>query len=84
MKKLIVLCGKDCGYCKKAKMLIKRALEKEPKYIAIDINYIPEQSQDGIKLIHTLVPAFFCDNELYFEGNPDMDTVISTLEKCYK
>lgn len=84
MKKLIVLCGENCGYCKKAKMLIKRALEKEPEYTAIDIKFVMDKSEMGVKYIHTLVPAFFCGKELYFEGNPHMATVIAALEKCFK
>ena len=84
MKKLIVLQGENCGYCKKAKMLIKRALKKENKYVVIDIQFILEESEIGRKYMHKLVPAFYCDDELLFEGNPHMADVISALEKCFE
>ena len=84
MKQLIVLTAENCGYCKKAKMLIRRALEKEPKFIAIDLRYINEESTEGVKLPHTLVPALFVDGALLFEGNPAMETIQSILTQCYE
>ncbi len=84
MKKLIVLCGKKCPYCKKAKMLVKRALEKYTKYLAVDVRFVLEGTKEAKELAHTLVPAFFCDRKLFFEGNPDIVTVLAALENCYK
>ncbi|MDD5017945.1 MAG: thioredoxin family protein [Eubacteriales bacterium] len=84
MKKLVVLCGENCGYCKKAKMLLRRALEKEPKYIAIDIQFVLVESDTGRQYVHSLVPAFFCNNQMLYEGNPDMDIITSILEECYE
>ena len=84
MKKLVVLCGENCGYCKKAKMLIRRALEKEPKYFAVNIQYVLDTSNMGLTLAHSLVPAFFCDGTLIYEGNPHMDTIMTVLKKCYQ
>lgn len=83
MKRLVVLCGETCGYCKKAKMLIKRALEKEPKYCALDIRFVNEDSEEGEKMPHTLVPAVYCEGALVFEGNPSMEVVASILGQCY-
>ena len=83
MKNLIVLCGENCGYCKKAKMLIHRALEKETKYIALDIRYISDTSDAARPLAHKLVPAFFTGGKLVFEGNPDINIIMSILENCY-
>lgn len=83
MKQLLILCGLECAYCKKAKMLINRALEKEPKYLALDIRYVMEDSEEGQSYAHTLVPAFFCGSVRCFEGNPSMDDVLSALENCY-
>lgn len=83
MKQLIVLCGEQCAYCKKAKMLLRRALEKEPKFLALDIRYICDESPEGAAYPHKLVPAFFCGESHLFEGNPDMGTVVSVLNKCY-
>ena len=84
MKQLVILYGEDCGYCKKAKMLVRRALEKEPKYLALNIQFVSDQSNAGKGYAHTLVPAFFCNGKLYFEGNPDMDTITTVLQDCYK
>lgn len=84
MKQLVILCGHDCAYCKKAKMLLKRALEKEPKYLALDIRFVMEDSEDGQPYSHTLVPAFFCGNLRCFEGNPSMDDVLAALKNCYE
>ena len=82
MMQLIVLCGEHCAYCKKAKMLIRRALEKEPKFLALDIRFICDESPEGVAYPHTLVPAFFCGESRVFEGNPDMGTIVSILRKC--
>lgn len=84
MKQLIVLCGEHCAYCKKAKMLIRRALENDQKYLALDIRYICDESPEGSVYPHTLVPAFFCGEARVFEGNPDMGIIVSILRKCYE
>jgi hypothetical protein len=84
MKELVVLYGNNCGYCKKAKMLIKRALEKETKYTALNIRFVLDEDQEGKNYPHTLIPAFYCDGEMFFEGNPNMDIVMSTLKDCYE
>lgn len=84
MKRLIVLTGENCGYCKKAKMLIRRALEKEPKYIALKLSFVGEISPEGQKLPHRLVPALFVDGVLVFEGNPTMEIIQSILKQCYE
>lgn len=84
MKQLIVLCGEHCAYCKKAKMLIRRALENEPAFLVLDIRYICDESSEGMAYPHQLVPAFFCDGARLFEGNPDMGMIVSILRKCYE
>lgn len=84
MKQLVLLYGDNCGYCKKAKMLLKRALDTHPEFLALNIRYVFDQSEEGLLLVHRLIPAFYCDGELFFEGNPDMDTVIATLNCCMK
>ncbi len=84
MKQLIVLCGEYCAYCKKAKMLIRRALENEPRFLALDIRYICDETPEGEAYPHKLVPAFFCDAEPVFEGNPDMQTIVSILSGCFE
>jgi glutaredoxin len=84
MKKLIVLYGDNCGYCKKAKMLIRRVLEKNPHLGTVSIQYVQDNSESASLFVHTLVPAFFCNGELVFEGNPDINTVYSIIENCYK
>ena len=84
MKQLIVLCGEHCGYCKKAKMLIRRALEKQPEFTAVDIRYICDESSEAAAYPHTYVPAFFCGGKLLFEGNPDMAKIVSILRICYE
>ncbi len=83
MKRLLVLCGKDCGYCKKAKMMIRRALEKEPKYTVLDIRFLYDNEPEAIRYRHKFVPAFFCGNVLFFEGNPDMNVITAALKNCY-
>ena len=83
MNNLIVLCGENCGYCKKAKMLIKRVLEKDPRLLAVNIRYVMDSSDEGRQLAHTLVPAFYIDGVLAFEGKPDIETVTSILTRCY-
>jgi len=84
MKQLIVLCGEHCGYCKKAKMLIRRALEKEPKFAALDIRYVCDESTEAKAYPHAYVPAFFCDGKRLFEGNPVMGNIVAMLQKCFK
>jgi glutaredoxin len=84
MKPLILLCGQHCGYCKKAKMLIRRALEKEPALSAVDIRFICDESSEAAAYPHSVVPAFFLGEERLFEGNPDMGIIVSILRKCYE
>jgi hypothetical protein len=84
MKQLIVLCGEHCGYCKKARMFIRRALEKQPELAALDIRYICDESPEAVSFPHAFVPAFFCDGEQLFEGNPTMDLIVAILQKCFK
>jgi len=83
MKQLIVLCGEHCGYCKKAKMLIRRALEHKPKFAALDIQYVCDESPEAQNYPHTYVPAFFSDGVRLFEGNPAMHNVVAILQKCF-
>ncbi len=82
MKQLIVLYGDNCGYCKKAKMLLKRALGTHPEFLALDIRYVSELDGEAKPLQHQLIPAFFCGGRLFFEGNPDMSIVMAALHSC--
>jgi len=82
MAPLIVVCGEDCAYCKKAKMLIGRALVNEPRFTPLDIVYVLEDSEAGKAYPHTLIPALFCGAALLFEGNPKMDDIVSAMNTC--
>ncbi len=82
MKQLILLYGDNCGYCKKAKMLLQRALHTHPEFLLVDIRYLSEPDEEAASLKHQLIPAFFCDGTLFFEGNPDMDIVLGALRCC--
>ncbi len=84
MKQLMVLCADNCGYCKKAKMLIKRALETHPKYLSLDIRFLEVDSNQSETYPHELIPAFYCGRVLFFEGNPSMDIVLTALNDCYE
>ncbi len=84
MERLVVLYGDNCGYCKKAKMLIKRALEKENKFLSLDIRFVHEDSAEGQGFMHKLTPAFYCNRTLLFEGNPSMDIIIDILDRCFE
>ena len=84
MKQLTVLCGTHCAYCKKAKMLISRALEVQPKFRELDIRYICDESPEGADFPHRLVPAFFCGGSHIFEGNPNMSMIVFILNSCLK
>ncbi len=75
MKNIVVLYGDNCAYCKKAKMLISRALEKNPAFSSVKISYVKDDSPEGRKLPHKYIPAFFCDGWHFFEGNPTMDDI---------
>jgi len=84
MKQLTLLYGNNCGYCKKAKMLLKRALDTHPKFLNLDILYIDNESVQAEPYRHALIPAIFCGGALFFEGNPSMDIVMAALNDCYK
>jgi len=84
LKQLTLLYGDSCGYCKKAKMLLKRALDTHPKYLCLDIKYINDESEKAELFHHKLIPAFFCGGLLFFEGNPSMDIVMAALNDCYE
>jgi glutaredoxin len=84
MKKLLVFYGDGCGYCKKAKMLIKRALDTHPKFLSLDIQYINNENEHAQPYRHEVVPAFYCGDVLFFEGNPSMDIVLAALNDCYE
>lgn len=83
MKCVVIVCGQDCVYCKKAKMLVDRALLKEPKFKAVELIYVMEESECAKAYAHTLIPAFFFDDILEFEGNPNMQIVTAILKKGY-
>ncbi len=83
MKQLTLLYGDGCGYCKKAKMFLKRALDMHPKYFSLDIQYVHDKSEQAEPYRHELVPAFYCGGVLFFEGNPTMDIVMAALNDCY-
>ena len=82
MRNLIVLYGDNCAYCKKAKMLIGRALEKNPEYTPIDIKYIKDDSPEGKYLLHKFIPAFYIEGKRLFEGNPEMEDIKRMLSAC--
>lgn len=82
MKEIVIVCGQDCVYCKKAKMLIKRALNNNPKFKTVKIDYVMEDTKEGEIYEHELIPAFFRGRTLMFEGNPDMKIVKSILDEC--
>lgn len=79
---MIVLQGESCGYCKKAKMLIGRALEKNPAFRSIELHYINENSPEGAAYPHRFVPAFYAGGKLRFEGNPTMQIIELLLSYC--
>jgi glutaredoxin len=83
LKQLTLLYGDNCGYCKKAKMLLKRALDTHPKFHRVDIQYIINESEQAKLYRNELIPAFFCGSTLFFEGNPNMDIVMAALNDCY-
>jgi glutaredoxin len=82
MLPMIVLTGDSCGYCKKAKMLIKRALEKNSAFNEVDISYISESSPEAAAYPHRLLPAFYAGGKLRFEGNPSMQVIELLLSFC--
>ena len=82
MVPMIVLTGDSCAYCKKAKMLIKRALEKNPAFREVDISYISENSPEGAGYPHRFVPAFYAGGRLRFEGNPSIQVIELLLSYC--
>lgn len=82
MKQLTLLYGDNCGYCKKAKMLLNRALNTHPKYLSLDVCLVNEQSEEAAPFAHRVVPAFYCGGILFFEGNPSMDIVMAALNCC--
>ena len=82
MKQLIVLYGDQCGYCKKAKMLLKRALGTHPEFSELDVRCVSELDDEAQPLELQLIPAFFCGGRLFFEGNPDMSIVLAALRSC--
>lgn len=82
MKVPVVLYGERCVYCKKAKMLIRRALETHLQYSFLDIRYVRDDSEEAAYYTHRYVPAFFCDGTLVFEGNPGMADVQNWLDAC--
>jgi hypothetical protein len=82
LKQLILLYGDNCGYCKKAKMLLRRALSTHPEFLPLDIRYVYDQSDEAMPYKHQLIPALYCGGLLFFEGNPDMDTVMAALNCC--
>jgi protein-disulfide isomerase len=84
MVPMIVLTGENCAYCKKAKMLIKRALEKNPNFSKVELSYLEETSPEGKVYPHHYIPAFICNNKLLFEGNPSMQDIEFLFSHCLK
>ena len=82
MKNLIVLYGDNCAYCKKAKMLLHRAVEKNTNYLEIKIKYIKDDSEEASYLAHKYIPAFYIEGKRIFEGNPEMDDIKKMLDAC--
>lgn len=82
MKQLTLLYSEQCGYCKKAKMLLNRALSTHPEFHPLDVRFVSERSKEAAPLTHQFVPAFYCGDTLFFEGNPSMDIVVSALFDC--
>mgnify|MGYP001212996516 CR=1 FL=1 len=44
---MVVVTGESCAYCKKAKMLIGRALQKKPAFREIEIRYVDQKSPEA-------------------------------------
>jgi|GEM_PF-290516 len=82
MKKIVVIYGENCAYCKKAKMLLKRAIEKDPGFSPIEIRYVKDISPEGRVYVHRYVPAFYVDGRHFFEGNPSMADIQRLLTAC--
>lgn len=82
MCNLVVLYGDSCGYCKKAKMLIRRALEKEPAFASVSIEFIEVSSDAGKTYAHKYIPAFYINDKQVFEGNPEMSDIQRILQEC--
>ena len=82
MLPMIVVTGDSCAYCKKAKMLIKRAVEKNPDFGEVEISYISEGSPEAAAYTHRLIPAFYAGGKLRFEGNPSMQVIVLLLSFC--
>ncbi len=82
MKTPVLFYGENCVYCKKAKMLINRAVEKHPPYRMLPIRYICDERDEDGRYKHTMVPALYCNHKLVFEGNPDMADIQSWLAEC--
>jgi glutaredoxin len=82
MVPMIVLTGVNCAYCKKAKMLIKRAIEKKPEFARVKLIFLEENSPEGSTYPHRFVPAFYSGRTLRFEGNPSMQDIELLLSFC--
>ena len=82
MVPMIVLTGVNCAYCKKAKMLIRRAMEKNPELSQVELIFLEENSPEGSAFPHRFVPAFYSVGKLRFEGNPSMQDIELLLSYC--
>jgi protein-disulfide isomerase len=82
MKKLVVLYGDNCAYCKKAKMLIRRAVEKNPSFSSVNVQYVKDNSPEGKGFAHKYIPAFYIEEKHVLEGNPQMSDIQRMLQEC--
>lgn len=82
MKKIVMIKGDYCPYCRRARLFMEELKEEKPDYCKIPVEYIDEimEPEKANRYEYRVVPTYYIDGRLIFTGVPtlqDIDKVFS-------
>jgi len=84
MKKIIMLKGDYCPYCRRANQYMEELYEEHPEYKQIPIEKIDEVTQAELadQFDYEVVPTYLIDGKIVFAGVPTKQKIEEVFKKA--
>lgn len=84
MKKIIMLKGDYCPYCRQAFQFMDQLYKDHPEYRKIELTTIDEitEEMEAKKYQYRVVPTYIIDNKIVFSGILTKENIRQVFEKA--
>jgi thioredoxin 1 len=82
MKKVIMIKGDYCPYCKRAFSMMEEIFKENPNLKEIELELIDETTEQAKadQYPYEYVPCYIIDGKIVFEGVPTKEAIIKVFE----